>query len=143
MIGGTCIDLACIPSKTVIRSAEVAELARDAGAFGIDATRGLLDPASILARKQAVVGEMRATNLRRLEASGAEPVFGEARFIAPRRVQVGDSRVLEGEHMVVNLGTRPASATSPAVRSSRTSRWTTTGSCEPTSRAANDPAPGG
>lgn len=35
MIGGTCINLACIPSKTVIRSAEVAETARRAGEFGV------------------------------------------------------------------------------------------------------------
>jgi pyruvate/2-oxoglutarate dehydrogenase complex dihydrolipoamide dehydrogenase (E3) component len=111
MVGGTCINLACIPSKTVIRSAEVAELARRSGALGVDATLAVVDPAAILERKRAVVQSMRESNRHHLQASGAELIFGNARFVAPRRVEVttgGSLRVIEGEHAVLNLGTRPA-----------------------------------
>lgn len=112
MIGGTCINLACIPSKTVIRSAEIVALARRAKAFGVGVAQGPIDPAAILSRKESVVRSMRASNLHRLEVSGVELVFGEARFTAARRVEVatleGGSRVLEGKHVVISLGSRPA-----------------------------------
>jgi pyruvate/2-oxoglutarate dehydrogenase complex dihydrolipoamide dehydrogenase (E3) component len=59
-----------------------------------------------------VVESMRAMNLARFQHSGMELVFGAARFVARRRVEVstpeGGVRLLEGEHVVINLGTRPA-----------------------------------
>jgi pyruvate/2-oxoglutarate dehydrogenase complex dihydrolipoamide dehydrogenase (E3) component len=59
MIGGTCINLASIPTKTLIRSAEIAELTRRAGEFGIPATIGTQDVVALRARKESVVHAMR------------------------------------------------------------------------------------
>jgi pyruvate/2-oxoglutarate dehydrogenase complex dihydrolipoamide dehydrogenase (E3) component len=111
MIGGTCINLACIPSKTLIRSAEVAELVRRAGEFGVAAAADAQDAAALRQRTQSVVRAMRAMNLDQFRASGMDLVIGKARFVAPRRVQVATengTRLLEGEHAVIDLGTRPA-----------------------------------
>ncbi|HEX5937078.1 MAG TPA: FAD-dependent oxidoreductase [Actinomycetota bacterium] len=111
MIGGTCINLACIPTKTLIRSAEVAELARRAGGFGVTATVGTQDAAALRGRKGSVVEAMRAMNLDQFRASGMELVVGNARFVGPRRVEVATeegSRLIEGERALIDLGTRPA-----------------------------------
>jgi pyruvate/2-oxoglutarate dehydrogenase complex dihydrolipoamide dehydrogenase (E3) component len=111
MVGGTCINLACIPTKTLIRSAEVAELARRALRFGVNASLDTLDATALRERKEAVVDAMREMNLEQFRASGMELVIGEARFVAPRQVMVnGDngSRLLEGEQVVINLASRPA-----------------------------------
>jgi pyruvate/2-oxoglutarate dehydrogenase complex dihydrolipoamide dehydrogenase (E3) component len=123
MIGGTCINLACIPSKTLIRSAEVAALTRHAREFGVDATLGTVEAPPLLARKEAVVHAMRAMNLGQFEASGMELVMGDVRFVGPRRVEVsapdGTTRVLEGEQAVVNLGSRPALPGIPGLADAR------------------------
>jgi pyruvate/2-oxoglutarate dehydrogenase complex dihydrolipoamide dehydrogenase (E3) component len=111
MIGGTCINLACIPTKTLIRSAELAELGRDAPDLGVAETVGPLAASALRERKSAVVHGMRAMNLEQFRASGMELVIGSARFVGPRRVEVATedgTRQLEGEHAVINLGTRPA-----------------------------------
>jgi len=111
MIGGTCINRACIPTKTLVRSAEIAELVRRAGEFGVEATLGSLDAAGVLGRKEAVVQGMRDMNLRQFHDSGMELVLGDARFVGPRRAEViadGGTRVLEGEQVVINLAARPA-----------------------------------
>jgi probable pyridine nucleotide-disulfide oxidoreductase len=112
MIGGTCINLACIPTKTLIRSADVAELVRPAARFGIDARLGDVTAAALRGRKEAVVVQaMREMNLGQFRASGMELVMGTARFVGPPRVEVGTDdgvRVLEGELAVLDLGTRPA-----------------------------------
>jgi len=111
MIGGTCINLACIPTKTVIRSAEVAETVRRASSFGVPASLSRLDAGALRDRKETVVGAMRRLNREQFLASGMQLVMGRARFVAPRRVEVSSSdgtRLLEGEHVVIDLGTRPA-----------------------------------
>jgi pyruvate/2-oxoglutarate dehydrogenase complex dihydrolipoamide dehydrogenase (E3) component len=71
MIGGTCINLACIPTKTVIRSAEVAEIVRRASTFGVAATPGRLDAAAVRVRKEAVVGSMRPPSVYARKPSSA------------------------------------------------------------------------
>ncbi len=111
MIGGTCINRACIPTKSLIRSAEVAELVRRAGDFGIEATVGTLEAPALRRHKDAVVEGMREMNLGQFHDSGMEVVLGSARFVGPRRVAVETDRgqrVLEGERMVINLAGRPA-----------------------------------
>ena len=121
MIGGTCINLACIPTKTLIRSAEVADLARRAGDFGVTATVGAQDVIALRRRKRSVVEAMRAMNLDRFRASGMELVVGNARFVGPRRVEVATedgSRLVEGERAVIDLGTRPAIPPIPGLAAS-------------------------
>jgi pyruvate/2-oxoglutarate dehydrogenase complex dihydrolipoamide dehydrogenase (E3) component len=111
MIGGTCINRACIPTKSLIRSAEVAELVRRAREFGVEASVGTLDAPALRGHKDAVVHAMREMNLGQFRDSGMELVVGTARFMGPRRVAVeadGRQRLLEGERMVINLAGRPA-----------------------------------
>lgn len=122
MIGGTCINLACIPTKTLIRSAEVAELVRRAGELGVDARLEEVRAAALRERTQSVVRAMREMNLEQFTASGMDLVMGHARFVAPRRVEVATgagTRVVEAEHVVINLGTTPALPDIPGLADAR------------------------
>jgi pyruvate/2-oxoglutarate dehydrogenase complex dihydrolipoamide dehydrogenase (E3) component len=113
MIGGTCINVACIPTKTLINSGRVLETVRRAEEFGIS---GVEDPRMDLAllrhRKDDVVGTMVKGQLSSFTDSGMDFILGEAKFTGPRTVHVdlndGGTRVLRGTDVVINLGTEPA-----------------------------------
>src|SRR3712207_5765644 len=70
MIGGSCINVACIPTKTMVRSAEVANLARRAANFGIRAAFDGADPLGVRNHKRAVVAEMVRRNHATFDRSG-------------------------------------------------------------------------
>ncbi len=112
MIGGSCINVACIPTKTLVHAAKVADLARRAGEFGIRIGFEGADPAGVRRRRDAVVAQMVGRNQALFDQSGMDLVLGTARFVAPRTVAValagGGRRTLTAATVVVNTGTRPA-----------------------------------
>lgn len=112
MVGGSCINVACIPTKTMVKSAKVAELARRAEEFGIRVTLHDSGVEGVRKRKRAVVSEMVARNQAMFDRSGMTFLLGAARFVGPRQLEVklrdGQIRLVSAEHVVVNTGTRPA-----------------------------------
>ena len=111
MIGGSCINIACIPTKALVRCAEVAETVRHAGFFGTDGGDVRVDMHRVAARTAEVVADMVDFNRRAFAASGFELVIGWGRFVAPRVIEVetaGGMRRLTGERIYLNLGTRAA-----------------------------------
>jgi len=112
MIGGTCINVACIPTKTVINSGRVLQTIRRAAEFGI---AGVDDPRMdinlLRHRKEDVVHTMVKGQLSSFTGSGMDFILGEARFVGPRTVRValndGGVRTLRGADVVLNLGTEP------------------------------------
>ncbi|MEV8182719.1 FAD-dependent oxidoreductase [Specibacter sp. NPDC078692] len=112
MIGGTCINVACIPTKTLVNSARLLAITRRAAEFGIDATASPAINLELLrARKEDVVGTMVAGQRKSFLASGMELVIGEAHFTGPRTIEVTDDagthRTLSGTNVVVNTGMVP------------------------------------
>src|SRR3954466_13815998 len=87
-IGGSCPNVACLPSKNVIHSAKVASYLRRGAEFGVRAPAGPIDMAAVRARKRAMVAGLIEVHLRKYKASGAELVMGDGTFIAPRTVEV-------------------------------------------------------
>ena len=114
MIGGTCINVGCIPSKAFVRSGKVAELAARARGFGVHAGPAAADMAGVLAYKRSVVSGMVGLNWHNLHgALGEHFVFGDGRFVGPRTVDVrpadgGAARRLTGDKLFINLGAAPA-----------------------------------
>ncbi len=107
LLGGTCVNVGCIPTKTLVGSARVAYLARHAGEFGvkIDSTVSV-DMARVKARKDEVTGASNASVTAWVE--GMENVTllrGHARFNAPRSVEV-DGETLTAERIFINVGAR-------------------------------------
>ncbi|HEV2493743.1 MAG TPA: mercuric reductase [Terriglobia bacterium] len=107
-LGGTCINTGCTPTKTMVASAQVAYYARHAARWGVRASGVSVDLPAIVARKQKVVESFRAGQQRRMDARKTLRLYhGEARFVSPHQVRVGDD-VLEGERIFINTGARPA-----------------------------------
>lgn len=112
MIGGSCINVACIPTKTLVRSAKVAEMARRAADFGIRVTFDEVDAVGIRDHKRSVVAEMVARNQTNFDNSGMTLLIGTARFSGPHTLEVrlrdGGVRELSADKIFINTGTRPA-----------------------------------
>ena len=112
LIGGSCPNIACLPSKNVIHSAKVVELVRHAATFGLRLGPWTLDMAGVRQRKRELVDGLIAIHKARFAADGLEFILGEGRFVAPRTVEVrlaqGGTRHLEGERVFLDLGTHAA-----------------------------------
>ena len=115
-IGGSCPNINCLPSKNEIWSAKVADLLHHAAQFGIVTGSVAVDMARVRQRKREMVEGLIALHLDLYRKSGAELIMGDGRFVAPKTLEVhlrdGGTRVLTGERVFLNLGTR---ATIPAV----------------------------
>ena len=111
-VGGSCPNVNCLPSKNEIWSAKVADLVRRAPSFGTDVSGARVNMPHVLARKRRMVDAEVAFHRRKYRDSGVELIMGEARFVAPRTVDVtlndGGTRRLTGERVFLNLGTRPS-----------------------------------
>ncbi|ALV46454.1 mercuric reductase [Arthrobacter alpinus] len=124
MIGGTCINVACIPTKTLVNSARLLATARRAAEFGIlDGGTPSIDLALLRARKESVVATMVAGQRKSFLASGMDLVIGEARFTGPRTVEVTDDagthRTLRGTNVVINTGMVPLVPDIPGLRATQ------------------------
>jgi pyruvate/2-oxoglutarate dehydrogenase complex dihydrolipoamide dehydrogenase (E3) component len=110
LIGGSCPNIACLPSKNVIHSAKIASFAKRGQEFGLDGVPLATNMNGVLRRKQKMVDGLVELHLDRFKTSGTELIMGEARFSGERTVEVtlnnGGSMVITGEKMFLNLGTR-------------------------------------
>jgi pyruvate/2-oxoglutarate dehydrogenase complex dihydrolipoamide dehydrogenase (E3) component len=111
-IGGSCPNIACMPSKNVIHSAKVATYIRHSGEFGIGGGNFTVDMAGVRERKRRMVSHSVEVHLEEYAKSGAELILGTARFVAPRTVEAklldGSTRVLQGKNVIIGTGTRAA-----------------------------------
>jgi pyruvate/2-oxoglutarate dehydrogenase complex dihydrolipoamide dehydrogenase (E3) component len=109
LIGGSCPNTNCLPSKNEIWSAKVADLVHHADRFGMMTGSTATNMRKVLARKRDMVDGLIAMHLDNYKASGAELIMGTGRFIAPKTIEVslndGGTRVLTGDRVALNLGT--------------------------------------
>ena len=123
LIGGSCPNIACLPSKNVIHSAKVAHLLRHAAEFGLQAGPATTDMAGVRRRKRAMVEDQVAIHRTRFAANGLEFVLGEGRCIAPMTIEVrlaaGGTRRLECERIFIDLGTHAVVPDIPGLAAAR------------------------
>jgi pyruvate/2-oxoglutarate dehydrogenase complex dihydrolipoamide dehydrogenase (E3) component len=109
-IGGSCPNIACLPSKNVIRSAKANWFARHGAEYGIQRGAVSTDMKGVLNRKRKMVEGEVQFHLDRFKATGAELIKGEARFVAPKTVEVqlnqGGRRMIAGDRVFLDLGSR-------------------------------------
>ncbi|HEX5510533.1 MAG TPA: FAD-dependent oxidoreductase [Actinomycetales bacterium] len=122
-IGGTCINVACIPTKALVGSARTLLTARDAAQMGVVVDGEPKISLELLRHhKESVVGGMVTAHEKLFADSGMEFLLGVARFVDQRTVQVktrdGATRVVRGRDVVVNTGTTPAMPDLPGVAES-------------------------
>ncbi|WP_334240742.1 dihydrolipoyl dehydrogenase family protein [Terriglobus sp. ADX1] len=109
-IGGSCPNIACLPTKNVIYSAKVASLMRRSAEFGLSAGEVHVDMEGVRARKRRMVDALVQVHQKRYASSGTELVLGQGTFVAPRTLQValsdGGSRTLRGAKVILSTGSR-------------------------------------
>ena len=107
-LGGSCPNIACLPSKNIIHSAAVAETVRTSALFGTHADGLRIEMAEVQARKRAMVDGLITMHRDRFAASGAELVWARGTFVGERRVAAaladGSSRTLRGDKVFLDLG---------------------------------------
>ena len=122
-IGGSCPNIACMPSKTEVWSARVAHLAQHGAQFGVTTGSVTTDMATVLRRKRAMVSREVDLHLQNFRATGTELIVGDGRFVAPKTLEVrlndGGTRVLAGDQVFLNIGTHPAVPNVPGLEAAR------------------------
>jgi pyruvate/2-oxoglutarate dehydrogenase complex dihydrolipoamide dehydrogenase (E3) component len=122
-IGGSCPNIACMPSKNEIWSAKVAHLVHRAAQFGTMTGRVAIDMATVRQRKRDMVDTQIAGHLENYRTSGADLIMGSGRFVAPRTLEVrlndGGTRVLAGDQVFINVGTHAVVPSIPGLETAR------------------------
>src|SRR5713101_6398322 len=107
-LGGSCPNIACLPSKNVIYSARIASLMRRGPEFGIEMDERRLNMAGVQQRKRKMVEAEHQFHAKRTADAGIELIMGEGRFVAPRMLEValndGGTRRIVGERVFLDLG---------------------------------------
>src|SRR5258708_38664771 len=120
MIGGSCINVACIPSKALIQTARVMHAVQSADILKGTAQDAKVDMTRVHRRVRKVVDGMVDINAKAFEASGFDLILGTVHLVGPRRVHVAmnDSRerTVEGDHVFINTGTFAAIPDIPGLR---------------------------
>ncbi len=111
-VGGTCVNVGCTPTKTMVASARVAHLARCAADYGVQTGAISVEMASVRQRKRDIVESFRGGSEGRLrQTKGLDLLMGEACFTGPKSVEVdlatGGRRALTAETIFLNTGCRP------------------------------------
>ena len=109
-VGGSCPNIACLPSKNVIHSAKVASYFRRSDEFGIARKDFTVDMSAVRDRKRRMVSGWNKVYLENYKNSGAEFILGSGLFIGPKTLEVrlhdGTIRQLRGANVIINTGTR-------------------------------------
>lgn len=122
MLGGDCLNAGCVPSKSLIRGAEVAHLMRTANRFGVSPAEPQVDLGTVMDRVHAVIAHLAEhDDPERLRGYGVDVRFGEAQFTDPYTVTV-DGEPIAGRRFVIATGSRPAAPPIPGLESA--SCWT-------------------
>jgi glutathione reductase (NADPH) len=105
-LGGTCVNVGCVPKKVMWNAASVALSLGDAGDYGFDVRVGNHDWAALKHKRDAYVLRLNGIYARNLDAKGVTRVHGAARFIDAHTVEVGGQR-LSAPHIVIATGGVP------------------------------------
>lgn len=106
-LGGTCINVGCTPTKTMVQRAQVAHYVRNAARWGVKVSGVAVDLAKIVAQKEEVVLSFRGGLQGRVdERKNLRLYRSRARFVAPHQVQVGEE-IIESEKIFLDTGGRP------------------------------------
>jgi pyruvate/2-oxoglutarate dehydrogenase complex dihydrolipoamide dehydrogenase (E3) component len=106
LVGGTCVNYGCIPTKTLVASAHTAHVARRGAEFGIGTGEVTVDMAKVKARKDKIMLDDRHGVESWLEGmAGATLIRGHARFVDPHTIRV-DDELLSADEIFLNVGGR-------------------------------------
>lgn len=122
-VGGACPNIACLPSKNIIHTAQIAHYVRNSEEFGIKTEGFSVMMPAVRERKRRMVQGLVDTHLELYRRSGAELIMASGRFVAPRTLEAtmpdGTKRLLRGTNVVVGTGTHAAVDSTPGLLQTR------------------------
>jgi pyruvate/2-oxoglutarate dehydrogenase complex dihydrolipoamide dehydrogenase (E3) component len=122
-IGGSCPNIACLPSKNIIHSAKVATYFGRANEFGITSKGFAIEMSGVRDRKRRMVSGLVDAHLKNYKSSGAELILGSGRFVGPKTLEAalpdGTTRQLRGTNVIIDTGTRAALEPIPGLAESQ------------------------
>ncbi|KAF5023763.1 hypothetical protein F66182_4196 [Fusarium sp. NRRL 66182] len=111
-LGGTCVNVGCTPTKTMIASGRAAYMTRRGRDYGVQAGDGRVevDMARVRQRKRAIVEQWNSGSVKGLETAGVEVIMGDASFVSDRKLKLvlngGGEREVSAETVFINVGER-------------------------------------
>ena len=122
-IGGSCPNIACLPSKNVIHSAKVANYFFRSEEFGISKDNVRINMPAVRDRKRKMVSGLVQVHLDNFKASGAELILGAGRFVGPKTIEValtdGGTLLVRGDKIVIGTGTHATLPEIPGLAESK------------------------
>ncbi|PAA58194.1 hypothetical protein BOX15_Mlig026768g2, partial [Macrostomum lignano] len=107
-LGGTCVNVGCVPKKVMFNAATLVERAHDMPDYGIPCQlNGHFNWGALKEKRDAYIKRLNGIYLGNLQKSGVELFEGSARFVAPKLVRVNDDLEIEASHILVAVGGRP------------------------------------
>jgi len=116
LLGGDCLNIGCVPSKTIVRTSRLYAEMRNAEHYGAQIAADIrVDFAALMQRMRRIRTRIsRADSIDRLSAAGVDVFFGEARFIATDALTVDGAR-LHFRKAMIATGARPDTPSIPAL----------------------------
>ena len=109
-VGGVCLNEGCIPTKSLLASAEVLNLARRSSEFGVEIASVEPDVPAMFDRKDAVVARLRGGVEKLLEKRGVEIIKGDGELLEPGAIRVigpDGERVVSSTSIILATGSEP------------------------------------
>ena len=106
-LGGTCVNVGCVPKKLLVYASEFPEHREDAAGFGWSFPEGRFDWSVLIENKNREIARLNGVYARLLDAAGVECIEGRARLLDPHTVAIGD-RTLTAENVLVAVGGWPS-----------------------------------
>jgi pyruvate/2-oxoglutarate dehydrogenase complex dihydrolipoamide dehydrogenase (E3) component len=116
LMGGDCLNVGCVPSKSIIRSSRVSALVKDAGKFGLEnPEKTTIDFSSVMERMRRLRARISFhDSVRRFQELGVDVFLGSGRFVSSDAVEVG-GKTLRFKKAVIATGTRPSAPSIPGL----------------------------
>lgn len=107
-LGGTCVNVGCVPKKVMWHAAQIAEAIHHYGPdYGFDATVNRFDWAALVRSRSAYIGRIHASYEAGLDRNRVDLIEGFARFVDARTIEVGGERIT-ADHILIATGCRPS-----------------------------------
>jgi len=108
LLGGTCLNRGCIPTKSLLHAGEVVQTMQEAETFGVHCKGYIIDFAAMMARKQAVVNQLRNGVQGLLKKKKVNIIRGSARLLEPGKVKIAETgEVIQSDKVLIATGSKP------------------------------------
>jgi len=103
-IGGTCLNLGCIPTKTLIQSAKILSLIRKSALFGVDVPEPVFDFVKVQERKDRIIQQLKSG--MKSVASGIDFISGEAEIVSSEEIKIS-GKIIQAKNILIATGSKP------------------------------------